>query len=112
MSKIIIDPLMDEKSLIEFASNRSLAEIESVRDFLQMCIRQYFSRLMMNTDEDKRYSCNIPINVSLIVSEIWQQPCEGLIFINVGTHEKEDLRYLEDLSIEEQIGLLDKITNY
>lgn len=112
MSKIIIDPIMDEESMMEMAGNRSLAEIESVRDFLLMCIRRYFSRLLMNTDEYNRYLCNISVNSSYVVSEIWQQPCEGFIFINLGSHKNEDLRLLEDLPIEEQIFILDKITSY
>lgn len=112
MSKIIIDTVMDEDSMMELAGNRSLSEIEAVKGFLLMSIRQYFSRLMMNTDEDSRYLCNISVNGCYIVSEIWQQPCDGFIYINIGSHEKECLRFLEDLPIEEQIEILDKITRY
>ena len=103
---------MDEYDMMELSGNRSLAEIEAVRDFLLMSIRQYFSRLMMNTDEDNRFLCNISVNGHYNVSEIWQQPCEGFIFINLGSHENEDLRLLENLSIEDQIMILDNITSY
>lgn len=112
MGQIIIDPIMDEDDMMELAGNRSLAEIESIRDFLLMSIRLYFSRLMMNTDEYNRYLCNLSVNERYNVSEIWQQPCEGFIFINLGSHENEDLRLLENLSIEDQIMILDNITSY
>lgn len=112
MSKIVIDPLMDEDVMMELAGNRSLAEIESVMEFLVMSIRQYFSRLLMNTDDDNRYLCNITVNGCYNVSEIWQQPCEGFIFINLGSHENEDVRRLENLPIEDQIMILDRITSY
>lgn len=39
MSKIIIDSMMDEESMLELAGNRSMEEIESVKDFLLMSIR-------------------------------------------------------------------------
>lgn len=103
---------MDEETMMEMAGNRSLTEIESVRDFLLMSVRLYFSRLLMNTDEDNRYLCKISVNGSYYVSELWQQPCDGFIFINVGSHDKEDVRYLENLPIEDQITILDKITSY
>lgn len=70
MSMIIIDPIMDEDDMIELAGNRNMAEIESVRGFLLMSIRLYFSRLMMKTDEDNRYLCNISVNGRYNVSEI------------------------------------------
>lgn len=103
---------MDEETMMEMVGNRSLAEIESVRDFLLLSVRLYFSRLLMNTDKDNRYLCNISVNGSYFVSELWQQPCDGFIFLNVGSHEKEDVWYLENLPIEDQIIILDKITSY
>lgn len=103
---------MDEDSMMELAGNRSMVEMESVKDFLVMSIRQYFSRLLMNTDEDNRYLCNVSVKGIYNVSELWQQPCDGFIFLNVGSHENEDLRYLENLPIEDQILILDKITSY
>lgn len=103
---------MDEDDMMELAGNRSLAEIESVRDFLLMSIHRYFSRLMMNTDEDNRFLCNISVDGRYNVSEIWQQPCDGFIFINLGSRENEDVWRLENLPIEDQIMILDRITSY
>lgn len=103
--------MMDEESMLELAGNRSMEEIESVKDFLLMSIRQYFSRILINTDEYNHYLCDIPVNGSYKISEIWQQPCDGFIFIKQGSHESEDLRYLESWPLEQQIEILDKIVN-
>lgn len=88
----------------EFSLNKSMEEIEQIymrlHDydfFLRMCIKNYVSRLLMDTSEEKHIEIKVcleekdpyglPSCYMPWVTQIWQHPSEGIITTEVDDGE-------------------------
>ena len=97
--------LFNESSL-----NRSIDEIEQMYEclqhdesFIQACIRNYVSRLLMDTSEEKHIKIEVcleekdtyglPSCCMPWVTQIWQHPSEGIITTEVDDEEFDPYDY-------------------
>ena len=106
---------LSELTIAELAGNRCLEEILDFRDLLKQSIRLYMSRFLYNTDLDDPFECNIPLTLTvtcqksrtgIIITHIWQDPIEGIILLRIPGQVID----LDDLVIEDQINLLECLT--
>lgn len=95
--------------IIELAHNRSYEEICNMTILLKESIRQYFSRLLMDTDAENPKQCwyilDTPESVGLsdalkpTLVSMYQDPSEGYIyFLFEGCEEYESFDYY-DISV-------------
>ena len=81
---------MTQEQIIELSQNRSLEEIKSMVSIVRESIRNFFSRMLMDTSADNPKQCRItiytPEDMGLsdmlkpTVIAMYQEPVEGIIY--------------------------------
>ena len=82
--------IMTHEQIIELGQNRSLEEIKNMDSIVRESIRQFFSRMLMDTSADNPKQCRITIStpedmglsdmLKQTVIEMYQDPVEGIIY--------------------------------
>ena len=81
---------LSDEQIIELGQNRSLEEIKNMLSIVRESIRQFFSRLLMDTSADNPKQCRIIISTpeDMGLSELlkptiiamYQEPTDGVIY--------------------------------
>lgn len=81
---------LSDEQIIELGQNRSLEEIKNMLSIVRESIRQFFSRLLMDTSADNPKQCRITISTpeDMGLSELlkptiiamYQEPTDGVIY--------------------------------
>lgn len=82
-----------EGILIKASQNLKIESINNLIDFSIQCVRSFLSKQLMDTNKNKPLQCNIQVDFDnywtklidsepLIIDQMYQEPCEGFIFIH------------------------------
>lgn len=118
---------MENEKIIQLAANKSAEEINIMyehckdqNDILIEAIRQNLSRILMDTNEDNKITCNIILEAEAMglsdlektnIVSAWQEPTEGTIWFNIyGSNEEINL---DDIALEDQVIIVNELnSNY
>ena len=118
---------MGQEKIIQLAANKSADEINSMyehykdqNDILIEAIRQNLSRILMDTNEDNKITCDIILDAEAMdlsnleninIVSAWQEPTDGTIWFNIcGSDEEINL---DDIALEDQVIIVNELnSNY
>ena len=98
---------LSDEQIIELGQNRSFEEIKNMLSIVRESIRQFFSRLLMDTNADNPKQCRITISTpeDMGLSELlkptiiamYQEPTDGVIyFLFEGCSDYEEFDNLDN----------------
>lgn len=110
---------LTEEQIVELAHNQSHQAILNISHFLEESIRQYFSRLLMDTDAENPLTCHYVIETpedcglsdleKPTLISMYQDPTEGyMYFLFEGTEEYCDF---EEFSLSALMLIINAIEN-
>ena len=114
---------MENEKIIQLAANKSAEEINIMyehckdqNDILIEAIRQNLSRILMDTNEDSKITCNIILEAEAMglsdlektnIVSAWQEPTEGTIWFNIyGSNEEINL---DDIALDDQVKIVNEL---
>ena len=116
---------MDQEKIIKLAKNKSAEEINYMyehckeqNDILIEAIRQNLSRILMDTNEDNKITCDIILDAEAMdlsnlekinIVSAWQEPTDGTIWFNIcGSDEEINL---DDIALEDQVIIVNELNS-
>lgn len=104
---------------IEQGMNKSYVEIRKMYDIVKSSIRQYFSRMLIDNNDNNRLDCWYPIfrnqeyfglseNNMPYVNQMYQDS-EGRIWIHIDGYDKDSFNELDEFSTDDIIDFIEQI---
>lgn len=106
---------------IEQGMNKSYVEIRKMYDIVKSSIRQYFSRMLMDHDENNRLDCFYPIfrnkeyfglgELEMPYVDKMYQINDGTIWIHIYGNDEDSWSELDEFDTDDLIDFIQQIEN-